>query len=79
MQNLSITIQDAEITQSGELLIKKMTIIDRSTGEDVRVAKMTPELLSFLTKVEIELHDYFKIEENPALKKLCNTFKLYNK
>jgi hypothetical protein len=74
-----LVIKTAEITPDG-ILIRSMNVIDGVSGETIKVAKLTPQLLEFLQLIEIEVDNYFQIirmkEENPHLKKLINTFKL---
>ena len=75
-----LVIKTAEITPEG-ILIRSMEVIDGLTGETLKVAKLTPELVDFLKVVEIGVDDYFKIqaakEKNPNFKKLIENFKLY--
>ena len=71
-----------EVTISDEgILISKANIIDETTGEVFRIAKLTPELALFLKSVEINIDDYMTFQEmkkkNPALTKLVSTFNLY--
>ena len=75
-----LKITTAEITDDG-ILIRSIAIIDGVSGETIKVAKLTPELLEFLKCTEIVVDDYFKImaakKRNPDFAKLCNTFQLY--
>jgi hypothetical protein len=75
-----LTIIDASLTPDG-ILIQKMGIIDSVSGETIRIAKLTPELLEMLRQIEIDLSDYFALTKmqaaNPAVKKLVETFKCY--
>lgn len=79
-QSVRLNITDAEITDAG-ILIKSMSVIDGVSGEVLKVAKLTPELLDFLMLCEIDLTNYFAVQEmkakNPAFTKLVETFKLY--
>lgn len=74
-----IVIKEASITDKG-ILIESMEVIDGVSGETLKIAKLTPELLDFLKLIEIEIDDYFKVqamaEQNPAFRKLINNFKL---
>jgi hypothetical protein len=80
MPKTRLIIKTAEITPEG-LLIRTISIIDGNTGKEIRVAKITPELLNFLKMVEIGVDDYLAIQtlqkKNPNVKKLCENFKLY--
>lgn len=80
MQKTRIIISEATLTETG-MLITEMKVIDGITGSDLRIAKITPELLEFLKTVEIGVDDYFDIlrtkERKPAFRKLIETFKLY--
>jgi hypothetical protein len=80
MSSTRIKIKNAEITPEG-ILIRSMEIIDGESGENLRIAKLTPELLDYLKMIEISVDDYFKCQEmkkqNPAFTKLCENFKLY--
>lgn len=75
-----LIIKNAEITPEG-ILIKSMEVIDGVSGETLKIAKLTPELLDFMKRWEVEVSDYFRFEsmkkKNPALTKLINEFKLY--
>lgn len=68
--------------ENDKIVVSKASIIDAESGEEIRIAKPTLELISLLSIVEIELDDYFHIQEmkkkNPNFTKLINTFKLYN-
>ena len=80
MPDTRLVIKTAEITPEG-ILIRSMEIIDGESGENIKIAKLTPELLEYLKLIEISVDDYFKVQEmkkkNPAFTKLCETFKLY--
>lgn len=80
MQKTRIIISEATI-EAGGILITELKVIDGVTGNDLRIAKITPELLEFLKTVEIGVDDYFAIlkakEQQPAFRKLIETFKLY--
>ena len=80
MSKTRIVIKTAEITPDG-ILIRSMSIIDGNTGQELRIAKLTPELLDYLKVLEFDVDAYFAItamqKKNPALKKLCQEFKLY--
>lgn len=79
MQGISLIISEAEI-HDGNILITKMSIIDKNTGEVKKIAKITPELLKFLKSIEIDLTDYIYFikmqDKNPALKKMVTSFNL---
>jgi hypothetical protein len=79
MQSTRLVIKTAEITPEG-LLIRSMEVIDGATGENLRIANLTPELLEFLKMIEIDVTKYFKVMEmkrkNPNLTQLADTFKL---
>lgn len=81
MQNtIRLIITDAEIVEAG-LLIKSMSVIDTVSGETLKIAKLTPELLDFLKMIEIDCTNFLHIQEmkkkNPNLTKLIDTFKLF--
>jgi len=80
MSKTRLVIKTAEITPDG-ILIRSMEVIDGETGENLRIANLTPELLDFLKMIEIDVTKYFQIqkakEKNPELKNLIDTFKLY--
>lgn len=75
-----LIIKTAEITPDG-LLIRTISVIESDTGEEHRIAKITPELVDYLKMIEIDVSDYFTAQEmkkkNPAFTKLCENFKLY--
>lgn len=79
MSKTRIVITEASI-ESGNILITKMKVIDGVSGVDLRIAKITPELLEFLKTIEIGVDDYFDIlkakQDNPGFRKLIETFKL---
>lgn len=80
MSGIKPIITDSLITEEDELLIKKLSIIDGNTGEELRVAKVTPELKQLLDACEIDVENYLQFAEmarkNPAIKKLVNEFNL---
>lgn len=80
MSKTRIVITKASI-EAGNILITEMKVIDGVSGVDLRIAKITPELLEFLKTVEIGVDDYFDIlkakQENPEFRKLIDNFKLY--
>lgn len=80
MSKTRIVITKASI-EAGNILITEMKVIDGVSGVDLRIAKITPELLEFLKTVEIGVDDYFEIlkakQENPEFRKLIENFKLY--
>ena len=75
-----LTIKDIELTPDG-ILIKSMNVIDGDTGETLRVAKLTLELVEFLRITEIDVTKYFQVlamkKKNPEMKNLIDTFKLF--
>lgn len=77
--SVRLIIKEASITEAG-ILISSMEVIDGVSGETLKIAKLTPELLDFLKLIEIEVTDYFKVqsmaEQNPAFRKLIDNFKL---
>ena len=74
-----LIIKEIEHTERG-LLIKKCSILDSNTSEELRIAKLTPDLMELFKHIEIELDDYVKFmnmaEINPKLKKLVSKFNL---
>jgi hypothetical protein len=58
-----------------------MSVIDGETGQELRIAKLTPELCEYLKMLEFDVDAYFSVmalqKKNPAVKKLCQEFKLY--
>ena len=77
---IKLKIDEILITEGGELLIKKLSIIDGDTGEQLRVAKISTELKTLLESCEIDITDYITFIElkkkNPALIKLVTDFNL---
>lgn len=77
---LKLTISESLITTEGEFLIKRMSIIEGDTGEQLKIAKVTPELKTLLDSIEIDLDTYATWQElkkkNPALSKMVNEFNL---
>jgi hypothetical protein len=80
MSKTRIVITEASLTETG-ILITEMKVIHGASGNDLRIAKITPELLEFLKMVEIGVDDYFAIlkakEQQPEFRKLIENFKLY--
>lgn len=74
-----LIIKEIEHTDQG-ILIKKCSILDCKTGKELRIAKLTPELIELFKRIEIELDDYIKFmnmaDINPNLKKLVSKFDL---
>ena len=74
-----LTIKTIELTDEG-ILIRSMGVIDGNTGEELRIAELTPELTTFLKMVEIDVTKYFQIlkmkKKNPNFKNLIDTFNL---
>ena len=74
-----LVIKEIEHLPEG-LLIKKCAIIDTDSNKELRIAKLTPELINLFKAVEIGLDDYVKFVEmakiNPKLRKLVQTFDL---
>jgi len=79
MASIRLVIDKAELVD-GVITITSLNIIDGVSGNILKPAKITPELLELFKTVEIELSDYMKIAElkknNPAFMKLVNTFNL---
>jgi hypothetical protein len=77
---LKLIIKSSELTPEGVILINSFSIIDSSTGDEIRIAKITPELHVFLQSCEIDISDYSTFismkEKNPVLKKLVTDFNL---
>lgn len=80
MSKLRLIIAESQITEQGEFLIKKFSIIDGNTGEEIRIAKVTPELKILLDSCEIDIENFLKFltlaQKNTAIKKLVNEFNL---
>ena len=80
MSSTRLTFRNLTATTNG-VLIGKIELIDTDSGEVLRVANTTPELLRFIESVEIDLDTWVEItkmqEKNPAFKKLIHTLKLY--
>jgi hypothetical protein len=76
-----LSFSDPQITDQGGLLIPEIYVIDTETGEKLRIAKITPELVDYLKMIEIDVSDYFTAQEmkkkNTAFTKLCKEFRLY--
>lgn len=79
MSNYRLAITDAKI-DNGKIIITKMSIIETETGKVSRIASITPELLDFFKRIEIDLTLWMQLEElkekNPDVKKLISTFGL---
>jgi len=77
---IKLKIETSEITASGELLIKKMSVIDGDTGKVLRIAKITSELRALLMSCEIDVTDYINFIElkkkNAELTKMVTDFNL---
>jgi hypothetical protein len=73
---IHIIISDCQITASGTLEIQKLSLIDSETGESLRIAKITPELVTLLKSIEIDVELYSKIKDNKKLMYLIKTFNL---
>ena len=80
MSNIRLIIKTAELTPDG-ILISSMEVIDGESGERIKIAKATPELLKYLKMIEIDVSGYMTAIEmkkkNSAFTKLCSEFKLY--
>jgi len=74
-----LIIKEIEHTTGG-LLIKQCAVLDGVSGKELKIAKLTPELVSLFKSIEIDLDDYVKFIQmsdiNPAFKKLVNDFDL---
>ena len=77
---MRLTIKQAEEI-NGELLIKKLAVIDETTGQELKVVKVTPQLVQFFLSIEIDVSNFLAFqdmkEKNPNIKKLVDSFKLY--
>lgn len=80
MSNTRLIIKTAELTPEG-ILIRSIEIIDRISGERIKPANLTPQLLDFMLHLEIDPDLYFKVEDlkkkNPDVTELINTFRLF--
>jgi len=78
--SLRLIFKNITATEKG-FTCESVAVIDSESGETLRIAKITPELISFLEHIEIDVTNYFTFakmcEKNPNLKKLTDTFKLY--
>lgn len=78
-KTINLIIKNSEII-NGELLIKKFAIIDGVSGEELRIAKITPELKTLIDSIEIDITDFMHFQEmkkrNPELSKLVKDFNL---
>lgn len=78
--NARLIIKTSELTDDG-ILIRSMEVIDGVSGETLKIAKLSTELLDYLKMIEIDVTDYLAATEmkkkNPAFRKLCENFKLY--
>jgi len=74
-----LIIKEIEWTEKG-LLITKCSILDCENDKEMRIAKLTPELIKLFKSIEIGLDDYMKFIEmvniNPNFKKLITDFNL---
>ena len=79
MSTVRLKVAEALI-KDGAIVITRLDVVAGETGESLRVAKITPELLELFHHVEIDVTDYMKVQElikaNPAFFKLVNTFNL---
>ena len=57
-----LIISECEIQDIG-LFISKFSVIDSETGDELRIVRITPELVEFLKHVEIDTDYYFEIEK----------------
>jgi hypothetical protein len=74
-----LIIKEIEFTGKG-LLVTKCSILDCENDKELRIAKLTPELITLFKSIEIGLDDYVKFMEmvkiNQNLKKLITDFNL---
>lgn len=79
-QTIRLVLKEVELTDKG-ILITKVSLIESESGEELKVAKLNEQLLEFIKLCEFDMTEYMKIQkmkqENPAFKKLIDTFKLY--
>lgn len=80
MSTIRLTFCNVTASDAG-INIERVEIIDSTTGKVHKVAKITPELVEFISRIEIDIDTWYNIEmlkeKNPAITKLCSSFKLY--
>ena len=81
MAEARLTISECQLTEKGTLEITKLEIIDNESGETLRIARITPELVEFLKSIEINIDFWTRIQnmkdKNPAFRVLIDSFNLY--
>lgn len=79
MSDATLIITKVEVKEEG-LLISEMKVIDKKTGTELKIAKLTPELCEYLKCIEIDPMGYFLVKDmqkkNPTFKKLVSDFDL---
>lgn len=79
-KTIRLVLKEVELTDKG-ILITKVSLIESESGEELKIAKLNEQLLDFIKLCEFDMTEYMKIQkmkqENPAFKKLIDTFKLY--
>lgn len=76
---LTLRIKEAEIRQ-GEIVIKKLCIFDKLSGEELRIAEINEDLLKLFKLLEIDITKFMEVQKmfkkNPDIKLLVETFDL---
>jgi hypothetical protein len=77
---IALRIVELEVTDHGTMIINKIAVLDTNTMDEIRPAKITPELGEFLQKVLFDADNYrsaiLMSRKNPALKTFINELKL---
>ncbi len=79
MEESKITLRvDKARLESNQIIIEKLTVYDKITGNVYRVAQMNENLLNLFKMLEIDVSQYQAIEKmiekNPDLRLLIKTF-----
>ena len=76
---LTLRIEKAEL-KDNSIVIKKLVVFDKSTGEVKRIAEINEQLLKLFTLLEIDISKFMQVqklmEKNPDLKLLVDAFDL---
>jgi hypothetical protein len=77
---IALQIVELEVTEHGTMIINKIAVLDTNTMEEIRPAKITPELGEFFKALLFDVEKYHNAivmsRKNPALKTFINELKL---